>query len=76
MGNQNDAKLKRFALESNNNINNILLLKKVNIYGKFTAIAVWKTLKKRNFASSRNIGAFLIFITISVRFFYILKRND
>ena len=28
MGNQNDAKLKRFALESNNNMNNILLLKK------------------------------------------------
>ena len=40
MGNQNDAKLKRFALESNNNMNNILLLKKLNIYGKFTAIAV------------------------------------
>ena len=40
MGNQNDAKLKRFALESNNNMNNILLLKKVNIYGKFTTIAV------------------------------------
>ena len=39
MGNQNDAKL-RFALESSNNINNILLLKKLNIYGKFTAIAV------------------------------------